>query len=139
MSQEKPNFTQLDWEKILWEQTPYRGVFIYKAEEQQDPSDPNIPLFTIMALKMKPQSTIPLHRHNRKTGWVETITFPNGGWFETRFDQEGKKVKTKEPFTIIIQAGETFGIKNMDLFQPLYFFSRMEPGFTGYAEIEEIK
>ena len=128
----------LNGEKIVWEKTPYQGVFIYKIEEKQDPNNPNVPLFTIMALKLQPRAIIPLHRHNREPGWTETVTLPNGGWFETKSDQESEKIKTKKPFTIVIKAGEFFGLKNIHPFKPLYFYSRMEPGFTGYEEIEEV-
>ncbi len=134
------NYSSLPgWEKIKWEQTPYRGVFIYKIEEKKDSSKPSIPLYTIMALKVEPEAEIPLHKHNREPGWTETITFANGGEFETRNDRKSRKIKTKKPFTIVIQAGEIFGLKNMDDLQSLYFFSRMEPGFTGYGEIEEAR
>lgn len=139
MLQEKPNFALLDWEKIVWEQTPYRGVFIYKVEEEQDPSNPNIPLYTVMALEIESGAEIPLHRHNRELGWTETITLPDGGWFETKSDQKGRKIKTKNPFTIVVEPVEFFGLKNIHPSKPLYFYSKMVPGFTGYEEIEEVK
>lgn len=128
-----------DWEKIVWEQTPYSGVFICKTEEKQNPNNSTMPLYTLMALKIESEAKIPLHKHNREQGWIETITFPNGGKFEIENNQELKKIETKDPFIIIIKAGEIFGLKNIDPLQPLYFLSKMEPGFTGYAEIEEIK
>lgn len=139
MLQKKQNLPLLDWKKIAWEQTPYGGVFLSKIEEKQDPNNPNIPLYTVMALKIESGAEIPLHRHNRELGWTETITLPNGGWFETKSDQKGRKIKTENPFTIVIQAGEFFGLKNIHPSKPLYFFSTMKPGFTGYAEIEEVK
>lgn len=139
MLKERPNPPPLDWEHVPWEETPYKGVFIYKVVEESNPSDPNIPLFTIMALKLQPQAIILPHRHNRETGWTETITLPTGGWFETKNGQKSKEIKTKESLAIVIKAGDIFGLKNMDPLQPLYFFSTMKPGFTGYAEIEEIK
>ena len=138
MSQEKSNFAPLDWEKLPWEQTPYQGVFIHKVEEKLDPLNPGIPLSTVMALKLNPNAIIPLHRHNREAGWAETIILPNGGWFETKSDQESKEINTKDSITIIIKAGEIFGLKNIHPSKPLYFFSRMQPGFTGYGEIEEV-
>jgi hypothetical protein len=139
MSQEKPNFASLDWEKIAWGKTPYKGVFLSMIEEKQDPNNPNIPLYTVMALKIESGAEIPLHRHNRELGWTETITLPDGGWFETKNNQKSKEIKIKKPFTIVIKAGEIFGLKNMNPLQPLYFYSTMKPGFTGYGEIEEIK
>lgn len=133
------NLPKLDWKKIKWEKTPYKRVFIHTVEEKQDPTNPSMPLFTVMVLKIESRAEIPLHRHNRESGWTETIILPNGGWFETKSDQKGRRIKTKNPFTITIKAGEIFGIKNMDPLHPLYFFSTMRPGFTGYAEIEEIE
>ena len=137
--QEKPNFVPLDWEKLAWEKTPYEGVFLHKVEEELDPDNSSVPKYTIMALKLNPLANIPPHRHNREFDWTETITLPNGGWFETKSDHKSKKIKTENPFTIVIKTDEIFGLKNMDPLQPLYFFSTMKPGFMGYAEIEEIK
>lgn len=139
MLQKKPNFAPLEWKNLDWGKTPYENVFISKIKEEQNPNKPNIPLYTVIALKIESGAKIPLHRHNRELGWTEIITLPNGGWFETKSDQKGRRIKTKNPFTITIKAAEIFGIKNMDPLQPLYFFSTMRPGFTGYEEIEEIK
>lgn len=139
MQEKKPASFYIEWEKIAWEKTPYKGVFLCKIEEKQDPNNPNIPLYTVLALKIDSGAEIPLHRHNRELSWKETIILPNGGWFETKNDQETKQVKTENPFTIIIKAGEVFGLKNIKPSKPLYFYSIMEPGFTGYKEIEEIK
>lgn len=139
MSQEKPKFAPLDWEKLAWEKTPYEGVFIFLVDEKSNPSNPKVPKYTVMALKVDPNCSIPLHKHNRESEWTETLTFPKGGWLKTKNDQKPKQIKTKSPFTIIIKAGEIFGLKNTDPLQSLYFFSTMKPGFTGYAEIEEIK
>lgn len=140
MSQEKPNFTLQEWENIPWEPTPYEGVFTRKIKEKPDPSNPNIPLLTVMAVKMEPKAKIPLHRHNRGEGWTETIVLPTGGWIEIHngngFEQQ---MRIKGLFLKTVKAGEIFGLKNMDPFKPLYFFSTMKPGFTGYKEIEEIK
>lgn len=139
MQQEKPDFAPQEWERLPWETTPYKGVFIHKIKEKPDPANPDIPLFTIMALKIEPKSAIPLHRHNRETGWTETIALPNGGFIETENGRESKQVKTENLFTVVIRAGEIFGLKNMDPLNSLYFFSTMKPGFTGYQEIEEVK
>lgn len=139
MPQERLIPPLFDWEKIIWEQTPYSGVFLHKTEEKLDPSNPSIPLHTIMALKIEPKAKIPLHKHKREPGWTETIVLSNGGKFEIRSDQELKKIKTTDSFTIVIKSGEVFGIRNMDPLKPLYFFSTMKPGFTGYGEIEEVK
>lgn len=139
MLKEKPNFTLQEWENIPWEATPYKGVFLHKVEEEPDPSNPNTPLLTVMALKVEPQAIIPLHRHKRNIDWTETICLPNGGFIETENGQESKQIKTENSFTVVIQAGEIFGLKNLDSLKPLYFFSRMQPGFTGYREIEGIK
>lgn len=129
----------IEGKKIAWEQTPYKGVFIHKVEEKLDSSNPNIPLFTVMELKLKPRAVIPLHRHNRELGWAETITLPGGRRVEIKDSRGSREINSQKPFDITVKAGEIFGIKNMSLLQPLYFVSRMEPGFTGYGEIEEIK
>lgn len=138
MPQERP-ISLPDWEKIPWGETPYKDVFIHKIEEKQNPNNPTMPLYTVMALKIESGAEIPLHKHNREQDWTETIIFPNGGEFEIKSDQKFRKIRTKDLFAIVIKAGEIFGLKNADLLQPLHFLSRMEPGFTGYAEIEEIK
>ena len=138
MSQEKSNFAPLDWEKLPWEQTPYQGVFIHKVEEKLDPLNPGIPLSTVMALKLNPNAIIPLHRHNREAGWTETITLPNGGDIETKGLNGITNISTVNQHTIVIGPKEVFGLTNKSN-KPLYFFSRMEPRFTGYQEIEEIK
>lgn len=139
MKETRPAPPAVEWKEIVWQQTPYEGVFISKIVEKQDPSNPNTPLLTIMALKMEPRAIIPLHRHNREAGWTEKITLPNGGWIEIKSDQEPKQIKTESLLTIVIRAGEIFGLKNMDSRQSLYFLSTMRPGFTGYGEIEEIE
>lgn len=138
MPPEKPDFAPLDWEKIAWEPTPYRGVFIFRLDEESDSDNPKIPKYTIMALKVDPNCSIPLHKHNREPGWTETLTFPKGGNFEIKGTNGSTEISGNHEFTIVVSANQAFGLRNENP-KPLFFFSRMEPGFTGYAEIEEVK
>jgi len=125
------------WETISWRETPYKGVFLSKIEEEFYPKT-KIPKCTVMALKIDPNCLIPRHIHKRESNWQETITLPEGGNFEILDRGGSKKVSTKHQFSKTVRAREVFGISNLDA-TPLYFYSRMEPGFTGYDEIEEIK
>ncbi len=132
------NLPKLDWEKIKWEKTPYEGVFIFRVDEESDPDNLKVPKHTIMALRVDPTFNIPLHKHKREPEWREVITFPRGGNFEIkRIDSLETIVNTKK-FTVEVLPNQAFGLKNNDS-KPLFFYSRMEPGFTGYEEIEEIK
>ncbi len=139
MLQENPNFAPLDWEKLAWEQTPYQGVFLHKVEEELDPDNSAVPKYTIMALKLNSLANIPPHRHNRESGWTETIVLPHGGQFDILDSNGSKKILTRLLFSVVIHVGEVFGIRNTKISGPLYFYSIMRPGFTGYQEIEEVK
>lgn len=138
MSKEELNLPLPDWEKIVWEPTPYEGVFISKIEEESDPNNPNIPLFTVMALKIEPEGSIPLHRHKREPEWREIITFPKGGNFEIKGINGSMAISGNQELAITISANQAFGLRNRDS-KPLLFHSTMKPGFTGYEEIEEVK
>lgn len=138
MSQEKLNSASLDWEKIAWEKTPYEGVCIFTVDEENDPNNPKVPKYTVMALKVDPNYSIPLHKHNRESGWRETLTFPKGGNFEIKGVDSSKKIASIKKFIVKVLPNQAFGLKNNDS-KPLFFYSRMQPGFTGYKEIEEIK
>lgn len=126
------------WEKIPWEKTPYDGVFVYSIKEEPDPGNPSIPKFTVMAVKVEPGKSIPLHRHNREPGWRETLTFPQGGEFEIKREGDLETISGNKPVTLTIRPREIFGLKNNSP-EALCFQSNMKPGFTGYQEIEEIK
>lgn len=131
-----------DWEKIPWGETPYKGVSIYKIEGKPDSITPDVPLYSIFALKMEPGAIIPLHKHNRKEpDWTETIIFPNGGKFYVGDEQGFKEtpIDTKDRYEIIIHADEIFGLKNADSLRSQHFLSIMNREFTGYEEIEEFK
>lgn len=121
----------VDLQQLPWEETPYPGVSIARIAEQ-------LPLYTLMAVKVDPGSSIPLHRHNREPGWMETITFPKGGNFVIQRDDNLQAVSENAPVSLELGPGDAFGLTNNNLLAPLYFYSRMQPGFTGYAEIEEI-
>lgn len=131
------NFPQADFEQISWEPTPYKGVFVSITDQEQDPNNLNVPKYTLMAIRVNSGSNIPLHRHNRDTDWQETITFPQGGTFTLRKSGLTEEVSTTNQTTLTIAAQEIFGLENLDT-EPLYFYSKMEPGFTGYEEIEEV-
>lgn len=126
-----------DWEKIDWRQTPYMGVFLFKLNEITDPINPDVPLFSVFALKVEPGYSIPRHIHKRETGWREQIVFSKPGDFEILRENDSQKVLGKLS-VITIKPYEVFGLENHGL-QPLFFTSYMKPGFTGYEEIEEVK
>lgn len=126
-----------DWEALPWEITPYKGVFLFKLEEEPDPSNLDVPLFSVFALKVRPGSSIPRHIHKRDPEWREYITSEEVGDFEILHAVGSEKVSGKL-LVRTIKPYEVFGVENYD-FRPLYFTSRMVPGFTGYQEIEEVE
>lgn len=123
---------EIDFTAIIdWEQTPYTGVFISLIDQT--------PESTLMAVRVEPGRTIPLHRHQREAGWTEIITFPRGGNLEIYRLDASEIVLTDQSVVVKIGPGEAFGLTNRDLSERLFFYSRMQPGFIGYEEIEEIK
>lgn len=138
MSAKEGDCPSVDWEETPWEATPYNGVFVWRIKEEPDPDNPNVPKFTVMAVKVEPGKSIPLHRHNRKPGWEENLTFPQGGEFEIQRGGGLETISTATLFAITIRPLEVFGLKNNSQ-KVLYFLSNMKPGFTGYQEIEEVK
>lgn len=136
--EERLHLRHIDWEQIVWEKTPYRGVFLHKVEEELNPTDPKIPKYTVMALRVDPTFSIPLHRHKREPEWTETLTFPKGGNFEIKGANGSTKISGNHEFTTVVSANQAFGLRNTDT-KPLFFYSTMKPGFTGYGEIEEIE
>lgn len=139
MALKESGFTPIDWQQTDWQQTPSVGVFISLIHKEPDSEDPHIPKYTVMAVRVDPQTSIPLHRHIREHNWIETLTFPQGGNFEIHRTGGLETFSGTNPITIKIGAGEAFGLKNNNSKEALYFVSRMEPGFTGYEEIEEVK
>lgn len=129
---------EADFASIDWEQTPYEGVSISLIDEEPDPNNPKIPRYTLMAIRIEPGSTIPLHRHKREPDWTEIITFPRGGNFEIYRIGASEIVLNDNPMVLRISAYEAFGLTNKNLLERLFFYSRMQPGFTGYEEIEEV-
>lgn len=127
----------LEWELLPWEPTPYNGVFVSIIAQEPDPNNPNVPKYTQMAVRVDSGSNIPLHIHNRDKNWQETITFPQGGTFTLRKSGLTEDVSTADLTTLTIAAREIFGLVNRGT-KPLYFYSKMKPGFTGYGEIETI-
>lgn len=138
MSQEKPNPSIPDWEKLIWQEAPYPGVYVSLVHEEPDPENPRVPLSTLMAVRVDQGCSIPLHRHNREPSWREVLTFPESSYFEIYRIDGLEQVLNTAPLTLAIETGEAFGLKNLNL-RPLFFSSEMKPGFSGYEEIEEIK
>ena len=125
-----------DWEELDWKETPYPGVFLFKLAEEINPENPDMPFFSVFALKVNPNSQIPRHLHKREPEWREQINFQEPGDFEILRANNSQRI-LNELLTITIEPYEVFGIKNHGL-RPLFLTSRMIPGFTGYDEIEEV-
>lgn len=133
MSQER--LEPADWEKLPWQETPYPGVFLSLLNLKPNPQNPKIPLSTIHAIRIDPESSIPLHRHKREPEWLETFYFPATCDLEISGTLGTERVLT--PLTFSIDTYEIVKFTNRNN-TPLYFTSSMNPGFTGYQEIEEI-
>ncbi|MBI4092135.1 MAG: hypothetical protein HY427_02965 [Candidatus Levybacteria bacterium] len=125
-----------DWEALFWEETPYPGVFVFKLDEEINPENPDMPLLSVFALKVNPNSQIPRHIHKREPEWREQVTSYEPGDFEI-LRADGSEKISSELLVITIKPYEVFGVINNGP-RPLFFTSRMVPGFTGYEEIEEI-
>lgn len=126
-----------DWEKLPWEETPYSGVFLFKLGEKPDPANPDVPLFSVFALKVGPGSSIPRHIHKREPEWREQVVFGKSGTFEI-LREDSSEIISNNSLIITIRPYEVFGLKNLGE-GPLLFTSSMKPGFTGYQEIEEVE
>lgn len=138
MLQEEPNFALPDWEKLAWDKSPYdEGVFVCKIKEEYYPKS-KMPKYTIMALKINPGCLIDRHIHLRESNWQETIILPEGANFEILDEKGSEEVLAKHQFSKTVRAREVFGIRNLGA-TPLYFYSRMKPGFSGYSEIKRWK
>lgn len=131
------NLPQTDFEQIPWEPSPYKGVYVSLLVSEPGPASADAPKRTVHAIRVEPQSKIPNHKHNREPNWQETLTFPQGGIFIFRKSELTKNVSTTHQITIKIAAQEVFGLENLGM-KPLHFYSKMEPGFTGYQEIKEV-
>lgn len=138
MSTEMHNLPSVDWEMPDWKKTPYPGVFILTLLEKPDPENPNVPLSTVMVVRVDPGRSIPLHIHRREPSWTEILTFPEGGNFTIhRIDGSEEISNSDDPFILTIGSMRAFGLTNNDA-SSLFFSSKMEPGFIGYEEIEMI-
>jgi hypothetical protein len=136
----KPELSSLpnEWETMIWEKSPLdEGVFVSKFKEESSPNS-KTPEYTIMAIKINPECTIKKHMHDREPDWTETIDLPKGGNFEISNKDGAEIILTENQYLKTVGAHEIFGIKNLSS-QPLYFYSVMLPGFTGYDEIKEVK
>lgn len=138
MSKAELNLQPSDWERLSWQETPYPGVFVFPLHEEPNPKSTRVPLSTLIAVRVNPGCSIPLHRHNRESSWREILTFPKNTSFEIYRIGGSEQVSNSIPLILVIGAGEAFGLKNNGQ-RPLFFSSEMQPGFTGYEEIEEVK
>lgn len=134
----KEKTSQRDFGQISWEPSPYIGVYVSLLVSEPDPTTPDVPKRTVQAIRVDAQSKIPDHKHNREPNWQETLTFPQGGTFTIRKSGLAETISNTDQITIKIAAQEVFALENLGT-EPLYFYSKMEPGFTGYQEIEEVK
>lgn len=125
-----------DWKRLDWQETPYPGVFLFRLDEEPDPANPNVPLSSMFAMKVNPNSSIPRHIHKRGPEWREKIVFGEPGNFEI-LRENGQERILNGLLVIVIKPYEVFGLNNHGA-KPLYFTSSMKPGFTGYEEIEEV-
>src|SRR3989338_2171604 len=122
---------QVDFSQMEWQATPYPGVFVSCLEEE---GSGEIPDFTSHAVRLDVGSKIGPHYHEREPGWMELILFPDGGDFEFRIDGQVSEYSTQMPVYRKIRPREVYGIRNRNRF-PLYFFSFMKPGFSGFQDI----
>ncbi|HKZ45547.1 MAG TPA: hypothetical protein VJ343_02470 [archaeon] len=122
---------------VIWEATPYKGVFVSPIHKEDDPSNPEVPKMTIHAVRVDPGCEIPLHCHSREDNWTELIVFSPGSYLEIYgFDNQIYQEKDK-PVCSVVNAGEAYGIRNLSG-MPLMLISIMEPGFSGYEEIKNL-
>ncbi|OGH12923.1 MAG: hypothetical protein A2776_02420 [Candidatus Levybacteria bacterium RIFCSPHIGHO2_01_FULL_40_10] len=126
-----------NWEALPWKTTPYEGVSISLLNERLDLQNPDVPLRSLYAVRLNPAAILRRHIHKREPNWREEITFQEMGDFEI-LRADGSEKVSNELLVITIKPYEVFGLNNYGL-RPLFFTSRMVPGFTGYQEIEEIK
>lgn len=125
-----------NWEALPWEQTPYSGVSICLLSEGVKLQDSDIPSHSLYAVRLDPASTLRRHIHKREPNWREEVTLPEDGDFIILRADESMRALGKQ-LVVTIRPYEVFGIENYGM-RPLFFTSKMTPGFTGYQEIEEV-
>ena len=126
------------WMKLNWQKTPYEGVELCLLHREIDPKNSDVPLFTIMAMKLEPKSIVPLHIHKRDDetpAWSEALDFLHGGKFKIYWKNSTQDIL--EPVTTSVASRQAIGIENLDD-KSLVFTSTMIKGFTDYREIETL-
>jgi hypothetical protein len=118
------------WEGIDWQPSPYNGVFISMVQEVADPDNPSVPHKSVIAVKVEPGATLPIHWHKRGSEWLEKIDVNKGESTILGFSEE----ELSGPITIYNDYLEMFGIRNESPTKPLYMLSTMIPGYTGSEE-----
>jgi len=133
-----PHIEKLWWKGLDFQKTPYKGVELCELHREPDPKNPDIPLHTIMLMKLDPEAIIPLHIHKRDDeipAWSETLDFIHGGKFKIYWKNSSQEVF--EEIVTTVKSRQAVGIENMDD-KPLVFTSTMIKGFTDYREIETL-
>ena len=125
---------QIGFEDIEWQSTPHDGVFVSLLEEVKGSPAPEA---TAHAVRLDPNCEIGLHYHQREENWTELLLFPNGGDFEFQRGDQLTKYSTLYLVYERMNPREVYGMRNKSHL-PLYFFSIMKPGFTGFQEIIEV-
>src|SRR3989338_6549879 len=108
-----------DWEALFWEETPYPGVFVFKLDEKINLENPDMPLLSVFALKVNPNSQIPRHIHKREPEWREQVTSYEPGNFEILRESSSEEV-SNGVLRNTIKPREVFGVINNGP-RPLYF------------------
>ena len=119
------NIKSPDWERLPWQESPYSGVFTCIIFEEPGLNDP-VPIQTVMGLKVKSESSIPLHRHKRDSSWKETFIFEGTGLNFLIHGSLGE-MEVMQPLSFTIDAQTVFGLTNLSS-QTLHFTSHMRPG-----------
>lgn len=127
---------EIKFEEIDWQGTPHPGVFVSCLEEGER-DYLSVPRFTSHAVRIDPGHEIGPHYHERGPNWTELLLFPRGGEFTFYRDRRPIEYSGNSPVYERIRPGEIYSIVNRDA-SPLYFFSNMHPGFTGFREIVEV-
>ena len=125
---------EIDFDTIVLENTPYKGVFVSSLDEERSP----IPKVTAHVVKIDPNCKIGLHYHEREENWTEFIIFPLGGNFELYGPFNSSLFSGPKPVYTRVKSKEVYGIINRDSHRPLFLLSIMKPGFIGYEEIKNL-
>jgi hypothetical protein len=124
---------EIDFDIILFERTPYEGIFVSCIDEDRFSG---IPKLTAHIVRIDPKCEIGLHYHDREEDWTEFIIFPLGGDFEIFNRKSSSVFSGSKPVYARVNSKEVYGIKNRNHNQPLFLISIIKPGFAGYKEIK---